>query len=227
MSTYGKFYTESLYPIQDGVIRVMRDIRTPFYLTGGTALSRGYYNHRFSDDLDFFVNDSADFKDLVTAALDAISAKYRVTSDVEAHDYFQIHVHVDDTSLKIDMVNDVAAHEGDIDEHPSLGRIDNVNNMLSNKLSALYRYEGKDVVDILEICRYTDFNWNDIIAQARKKEAGLEPSIASEIIKNIPDENLRSIKWVARPDYAAMRKDLEQIAWDILEGGGNRVKGVK
>jgi len=202
---------------------VMRDIHTPFYLTGGTALSRGYYNHRFSDDLDFFVNDRNDFADLVAAAIDAISAKYRVTGDVEAHDYFQIHVHVGEVSLKIDMVNDVSAHEGDIFEHLSLGRLDNVINMLSNKLSALYRYEGKDVVDILEICRCTEFNWNDIIAQARKKEAGLEPSIASEIIKNIPDENLRSIKWIAEPDYAAMRSDLEQIAWDVLEGGGNRV----
>lgn len=201
---------------------MMRDIHTPFYLTGGTALSRGYYNHRFSDDLDFFVNDRNDFADLVAASIDAISAKYRVTSDVEAHDYFQIHVHADDVSLKIDLVNDIASHEGDLVDHPGLGSIDNVRNMLSNKLSALYRYEGKDIVDILEICRSIEFNWNDIIAQARKKEAGVEPSIASEIIKNIPDKELATIKWVAEPDYAAMRRDLEQIAWDILEGGGNR-----
>jgi len=26
---------------------------TDFFLTGGTALSRGYYHHRYSDDLDF------------------------------------------------------------------------------------------------------------------------------------------------------------------------------
>ncbi|MCD4795127.1 MAG: nucleotidyl transferase AbiEii/AbiGii toxin family protein [Bacteroidales bacterium] len=28
----------------------------PFYLTGGTALVRFYLNHRYSEDLDFFVN---------------------------------------------------------------------------------------------------------------------------------------------------------------------------
>jgi len=33
---------------------------TPFYLTGGTALSRGYFNHRYSDDLDLFVNNHKD-----------------------------------------------------------------------------------------------------------------------------------------------------------------------
>jgi predicted nucleotidyltransferase component of viral defense system len=28
---------------------------TPFFLTGGTALSRYYTHHRYSDGLDFFV----------------------------------------------------------------------------------------------------------------------------------------------------------------------------
>ncbi|MDR2095073.1 MAG: nucleotidyl transferase AbiEii/AbiGii toxin family protein [Treponema sp.] len=30
---------------------------THFFLTGGTALSRAYYPHRYSDDLDFFYAD--------------------------------------------------------------------------------------------------------------------------------------------------------------------------
>ena len=33
-----------------------------FYLTGDTALSRAYLNHRYSDDMDFFVNGSDNFK---------------------------------------------------------------------------------------------------------------------------------------------------------------------
>lgn len=36
------------------------DRRIIFDLTGGTALGRGYDGHRFSEDLDFFVNDAAD-----------------------------------------------------------------------------------------------------------------------------------------------------------------------
>ncbi|MDR0758720.1 MAG: nucleotidyl transferase AbiEii/AbiGii toxin family protein, partial [Treponema sp.] len=32
-----------------------------FFLTGGTALSRVYYRHRYSDDLDFFVNSSKEY----------------------------------------------------------------------------------------------------------------------------------------------------------------------
>jgi hypothetical protein len=55
------FYFEALYPLQDRVIGVLSGLETEFYLTGGTAASRGYLNHRFSDDLDFFVNDDARF----------------------------------------------------------------------------------------------------------------------------------------------------------------------
>ncbi|MDR1421306.1 MAG: nucleotidyl transferase AbiEii/AbiGii toxin family protein, partial [Coriobacteriales bacterium] len=51
-----EYYEEKLYPLQDGIANVVQSCKTPFYLTGGTALSRIYYAHRFSDDLDFFVN---------------------------------------------------------------------------------------------------------------------------------------------------------------------------
>jgi len=34
-----------------------------FYLTGGTALGRFYLNHRYSEDLDFFVNADPEFKE--------------------------------------------------------------------------------------------------------------------------------------------------------------------
>lgn len=40
-------------------------------MTGGTAASRGYLNHRFSDDLDLFVNDDASFTDATQGILAA------------------------------------------------------------------------------------------------------------------------------------------------------------
>lgn len=225
MNTYERFYTESLYPIQDGVIKAIKSIPTPFYLTGGTALSRGYFNHRFSDDLDFFVNNAPDFSDLAGVLIEAVRTRYRVTSEVEAHDYLQIHAHADAVSLKIDLVNDIASRVGELLDHPGLGRIDNLHNILSNKISALYRYEAKDVVDILWICRNISFNWGEIVSQAREKEAGVEPSLISEIIRGIPDGELQNIKWTVAPDYPAMRADLERISMDILEGTDNSLAG--
>lgn len=54
-------YFEVLYPFQDAVLQTIASVETGFYLTGGTAASRGYLAHRFSDDLDLFVNDAPRF----------------------------------------------------------------------------------------------------------------------------------------------------------------------
>jgi predicted nucleotidyltransferase component of viral defense system len=48
--------------LQDGVLKTVNGCGTQFFLTSGTALSRGYYNHRYSDDLDFFVTRDSDYE---------------------------------------------------------------------------------------------------------------------------------------------------------------------
>jgi predicted nucleotidyltransferase component of viral defense system len=53
---------KSLYLLQDKALEVLKGHISPFYLTGGTALGRYYLDHRFSDDLDFFVNRDPGFK---------------------------------------------------------------------------------------------------------------------------------------------------------------------
>lgn len=58
------YYRDTLYPLQDKVLNLIDKLQTPFYLTGGTALSRCYFNHRYSDDLDLFVNEEPDFVSL-------------------------------------------------------------------------------------------------------------------------------------------------------------------
>ena len=55
MRSYSDYYEKKLYPLQDGVLRRVEGCKTDFFLTDGTALSRAYYGHRYSDDLDFFV----------------------------------------------------------------------------------------------------------------------------------------------------------------------------
>jgi predicted nucleotidyltransferase component of viral defense system len=56
MNTSEKYYRERLYPFQDGILRLVKKSATPFYLTGGTALSRRWFGHRYSDGLDLFVD---------------------------------------------------------------------------------------------------------------------------------------------------------------------------
>jgi hypothetical protein len=42
--------------LQDKFLNWWTSLNLPFYLTGGTALGRYYLGHRYSEDLDFFVN---------------------------------------------------------------------------------------------------------------------------------------------------------------------------
>ena len=48
------YYTDVLYPLQDQVFATARVYDQKLYLTSSTALSRFYFQHRLSEDLDFF-----------------------------------------------------------------------------------------------------------------------------------------------------------------------------
>ena len=67
------YYQNILYPLQDKVLSVIGTLPVDFYLTGGTALSRAYLRHRYSDDLDFFVNNIPDFKPQVNMVIKALT----------------------------------------------------------------------------------------------------------------------------------------------------------
>ncbi len=67
------YYQNTLYPLQDKVLEIVGKLPVGFYLTGGTALSRAYLHHRYSDDLDFFVNDVPDFKSQVNSIIKALA----------------------------------------------------------------------------------------------------------------------------------------------------------
>ena len=47
-----------LYLLHDEVLKTVFDTEREFYLTGGTCISRFYVEKRYSDDLDFFTNQS-------------------------------------------------------------------------------------------------------------------------------------------------------------------------
>lgn len=63
-----------LYQLQDRALARIRGVDHGFYLTGGTALGRGYCRHRYSEDLDFFANDAVEFELWRDRCLAAISA---------------------------------------------------------------------------------------------------------------------------------------------------------
>ena len=234
MSEYEKYYRESLYPFQDGILAIVKRIDAPFYLTGGTAIGRYHNPVRYSDDLDLFVNRDPDFSDWVERLYRALEIESRggafsILSDrtMRYEDYVQLSVAKDAATygnviMSIDMVNDVAPHYGDIQQHDTFGRVDSWRNILSNKVTALYRVEPKDVVDLWALATVKRFNWAEIVREASSKEAGLDPVILYDLVKSFPDEGLSGIKWTDQgPEQDTILKDLSVMAEEIFEGQDN------
>lgn len=207
---------------------------TPFFLTGGTALSRYYQSHRYSDALDLFVNNDPDYPEYVTKLL-------RLWIDRETADGFHIdrnsirrekdftrltitYSSEPGNSLQIDLINDVAPHYGTFNHDPVLGKVDSWENILSNKLTALFRSEPKDVVDIWALSKHESFSWKTVMSEAKSKEAGVELEVIYDILLSFPIEAIDEIKWIHRPpDRKVLTTDLKSIADDILFARDNRL----
>jgi len=201
----------------------MESLPVDFYLTGGTALSRAYLNHRYSDDLDFFVNLNSGFEKQVELILQSIT-KEQIKSEiaVTGESFTRIFVHHDEAILKIDFVNDVPYHSGNQIITELFSRTDNIGNILSNKLTALSRLSEKDVVDLVFIALKYQFNWIDIINEASEKDMWVNAVEASKILDDFPLNKLDDIKWVTPvEDYSLFEKQLQVLIADLLLGRDN------
>ena len=231
MSDSEKYYEEKLYPLQNGVLNIVQNAKTPFFLTGGTALSRYYTHHRYSDDLDFFVNRDPEYAEHVGTILQRlIEAENSGVLSLDSNSinkgmaYTELFVTDSEQSeieLKVEFINDIAAHYGSITMDPVLGRIDSLRNILSNKLTALFRSEPKDVVDIHAIALQQSFSWRDIVTEAKSKEVGAAPEIIYDMLNSFPLKYLDTIKWISRPDTDTFKQEIQNIADDILYGRNN------
>ena len=166
------FFLDKLYPFQDAALRLIHDAKTGFYLSGGTAASRGYLHHRFSEDLDFFVNDAEEFSlwaDRILEPFSQVASWQRQVLQKEER-FVRFEVHSADVVLRIELVNDVPSHVGNIIEHPVLGRLDSAENILANKITAVIdRDEPKDLADIWGFCTKIGLSLNDAIEGAQGK----------------------------------------------------------
>jgi hypothetical protein len=197
-----------------------------FYLTGGTALSRAYLYHRYSDDLDFFVNGVSDFKSQVNTVIKALTdAGYFIDIAVADDGFARLFVFEDDSNLKLDFVNDVPFRSGTVICTPLFIKTDNLHNILSNKITALGRYSSKDIADIVFMCKLLKFNWENIINEASKKDLWVNPITIAEVLEQFPAEKLDEINWIKEPpSHEWFQAQINHIIPDILGGSDNSLK---
>ena len=154
-----------LYNLQNKVLNEVFSITKSFYLTGGTALHRFYYDIRYSDDLDFFCVDEF-FAYEIREIINNLKEKFNIKIEVEAQ-FFRL-LYVD--GLKVDFV--------DTHFEPHFGKflkkdnfiIDSKENIFVNKITAIMgRDEAKDIVDFYFLKQKENYNLKEYLQMAKEK----------------------------------------------------------
>ena len=146
-------------------------IEESFFLTGGTALSVFYLRHRVSDDLDLFTLAPVNMSELDQWLRAHLKGSYANIKEGPSFLSFLLN------ETKVEFVHDPLSNG---DERPSVElehgrrlRVDNLRNIVSNKLGAMVsRQEPKDFADFYFIVKLNpsldmEKAWQD----ARQKDA--------------------------------------------------------
>lgn len=213
------FYFTRLYPFQDRVLRMLSDLDTGFYLTGGTAASRGYLQHRFSDDLDFFINHDERFHLWTDLCVDTLAKASDWRLQVARKDirFMRLLLEREETTLRLEFINDVPAHAGELHWHPVLGRLDSAENILANKVTAaLDRQEPKDLADIWGFCCRMGLSLEDAISNAQSKAAGIFPPDLARVLLSATEMDWQLVRWHHGPPVTQFLADLRALGERLL-----------
>jgi predicted nucleotidyltransferase component of viral defense system len=222
MNLLNKDYRKQ-YLLQDKFLACWKELHLPFYLTGGTALSRFYLHHRYSEDIDFFVHSDPNFVKYISVIKDKLSEGFSVDNQKSlfTEDYTRFYITDENINLKIEFVNDIPYRSG-VPVDVYFGKLDTPANILSNKIGAiLSRDEPKDIFDIVSISMNYNFNWRKIFEETKRKTAINEIDVEIRL-NSFPVDWLSEIDWlVSEMNGNVFRNQLNQIAEDFLLGKDN------
>ena len=187
----GDINYEELYRLQDSVLDSVFETEELFYLTGGTALSRFYHSKRYSDDLDFFTNDSGRFSFAVKNIVARLQQTHEVAHEIDMRDFVRLRI---DGTLQVDFVNDRVPRYGEPNVLENGYRIDTIENILTNKLTAvLGRDNPKDIFDIYLIDQFHAIEWKKMVDIAHEKMVFLEDDLTVRL-RSFPHHLLGQIR---------------------------------
>jgi len=208
-----------LYKLEDEVLSIIVELESDFYLTGGTALHRFYYDARYSDDLDFFVTNSENMNESFDEIVQELnSLGYKVLPDVKARDFCRVTIN---KILQLDFVNDRVYRYKKSNIINGI-KIDNKINILTNKINTIInRDEEKDVFDLFCLAYYEEFNWGDVFKIANKK-AVIEKDVFIYRLKQFPIPWLQRIKKIKEIEITS--NDIDILCDDVLNEADNSLQ---
>ncbi len=232
-----EFYEKVLYPAQDKILNAIGEVfGDAFYLTGGTALSRFYFHHRLSEDLDLFT-ETENIKTAIPRIVKTLeSLGYEVVVKAMSVTFGRLFVSLEGgEKLKIDLVADYPL------EKPKAVRnfyVDTINNIAVNKIVAFEdRAELKDLVDLYFLVKDGGINLEDILELADRKRVpvpyeellainsiGLTGSVL--LLKEVEAKDLenfleelkrtleKNVKKKVQESKKKMREIIQSLLWD-------------
>ncbi|MCP4401111.1 MAG: nucleotidyl transferase AbiEii/AbiGii toxin family protein [bacterium] len=230
-------YEEKIYPVQDVILKTISMYKENLYLTGGTALARFYWQHRLSEDLDFFINvTEADSLELLQESKRAdryardlagiLSRQFRIVDELYEMVYSRFYVLIEDFPLKIDFVRE-HFHYGDLIKKPQGFYLNNLWDIGASKIAAFEdRAEIKDIIDLFYVTKQIPLQKLFELADTKRVSVAYENLLTINtqgitgnafVTKSIDERELQNFIEVLKTETEKEVKKKEHIAKQNIE----------
>jgi len=155
----------------------------PFFLTGGTALSAFYLQHRYSEDLDLFTLDSDAFDRVPLYVADTgARLKASITSLQTAPQFHRYRIFRNQESVIVDFVKEVVPQIFTVKNRFDGIVVDTLNDITANKVcTVVSRAEIKDYIDLYFLAR-AGYPLEEFIRPAQQKDAGVSQATVAYLL---------------------------------------------
>jgi len=193
-----ELYQKIIYPAQDRILRAVgEEFGDAFYLTGGTALSRFYFGHRLSEDLDLFT-ESENIRTAIPRIVKLIeSLGYGVEVHSRSVTFGRLFAVLENGErLKIDLAADNPIEK----PQPFKGfYLDTLKNIAVNKITAFEdRAEIKDLIDLYYLVKKAGISIEEILELADRKRVP------------VPYENLLAVNSIGLTGSVSLLVELDE-----------------
>lgn len=199
-------------------------INENFFLTGGTALSAFYLQHRYSEDIDFFTEQEQMVprvvpivKNISTLVNGRVEIAREFTTFVEAF------LSRGAETIRLHFAQDAPYRLQKIVKNEEHGvYVDNELDIACNKLSALFdRYAEKDFVDVYFLSREF-MPFDKLFEHARKKHGGMDEYWLAMALKNV--DKIAELPRMIKP---VTIEDLQEFFYQQVKYLMSKIKNKK
>ena len=189
-------FFDCLYPLQDEVLGTLSAAETGFYLSGGTAASRGYLQHRFSEDLDLFVNDDPSFSLWAARFVDRLVARPAWQTRVLLRE---------DRFVRLEVVSAAAV----------LKSRDGQRCSGAHRTALTIATSEAGLADVWGFCCRLGLPLSRALEDASSKAAGLFPPTLARGLLSASRADWELIRWIDAPDPDAFLADLRRLGEEL------------